>query len=94
MLPKAKRQKTCPEQTFNSRCFGKDDCLPTFMAAYGSQHLIDEQLLRDKGLMMHFFQDCNGARLFHPIEIALAHMVIWCTKARLFPKTGHQPGSS
>ena len=75
MLPKSKRQRVSPESTFQSRCFGEHDCLPTFMAAYGSQHLIDEHLLKDKGLMMHFFVDQQKPRLFHPIEIALAHVV-------------------
>ena len=49
--------------------------VPCFMARYGSQHLLDDALLRDKGYHSHFVQDLrtNQARFWHPAEIAIMH---------------------
>ena len=76
LLPPSKRARVTPEHTFHSRCCDEHDTLPTFMAAYGSQHLIDSELLLSKGLMMHFFKGYGKpARFFHPVEVALLHVV-------------------
>ena len=46
------------------------------MAAYGSQHLIHTDFLKEKGCLAHFIQDESiGPRLLHPYEIAMLHGV-------------------
>lgn len=73
LLPPAKRRCVQPQDTLKSRCFSKNQVLPTFMAAYGHQHEFAESWLAGKGLLCHFFQDEDVTRLWHPIEVILHH---------------------
>ena len=74
LLPPPKRRLVEPGKTLLSRCYDDHTKLPTFMAAYGHQHAISEELLKHRGLMSHFHLTVNGAvKLWHPIEVLFLH---------------------
>ena len=50
--------------------------LPTFMAAYGEQHMIDKNLLSMNGLMGFFRRQANTIRFWTPAEITMLHAVV------------------
>ena len=75
-LPPSKKQKTCQQTPLQIRTFHQDQKLPVIMAAYGSQHKLNPDMLRTKGCLAHFTQDdLIGPRLLHPAEIAMIHGV-------------------
>ena len=75
-LPNAKRRKMGTHTPLQMRTFSQDEKIPVIMAAYGSQHKINHDILREKGCLAHFIQDeQTGPRLLHPGEIALLHGV-------------------
>eukprot|EP00438_Fugacium_kawagutii_P029380 Skav202098 [mRNA] locus=scaffold513:323545:328569:- [translate_table: standard] len=47
--------------------------LPTFMAAYGEQHQINEAHLKKRGLYGHFVKQHGSFRFFTPVEVSLLH---------------------
>ena len=64
------------QTVIGTRVYGDHQCLPTFMAMYGSQHCFDSEYLKKHGFFGHFKQDpqCpRNIRYWHPIEIALIH---------------------
>ena len=68
--------KLTPDQVLRSRVYQPEAPLPTFMARYGTQHMIDESTLITHGYFGHFVADphaSKGFRLWHPAEIALIH---------------------
>eukprot|EP00438_Fugacium_kawagutii_P022703 Skav203972 [mRNA] locus=scaffold94:562518:565221:+ [translate_table: standard] len=73
LLPPAKRSKISPQDVLASRCFTEHEIPPTFMAAYGSQHQLREELLSTKGLYVHYLKQQTSMRLWHPFEICLLH---------------------
>ena len=76
LLPPAKKQMNSKNNVLESRCFSGNTKFPTFMAIYGSQHEIGEQLLHSKDLMAHYFRDEQGqVRLWHPLDVLLHHGV-------------------
>ena len=72
-----KRQRRfTAEEAFESHVFrATDSCLPTFMAQYGKQHQLHQELLETKGYFAHWFQpaDSDVLRFWHPLEVALIH---------------------
>ena len=73
-LPPAKRAKTDKASVLELRTYTADQQIPVCMASYGSQHLFSHEAMRDKGCLMHFFQDDEQRlRLLHPCEIAMLH---------------------
>ena len=52
-----------------------DGKLPTFMAAYGEQHLLDDGLLLTNGLFGFFRRQATTFRFWTPVEAALMHGV-------------------
>ena len=69
---------SAPQQTLQAKIFEPTSPLPTFMAMYGSHHLLDPDLLQHKGFFGHFVRDTGvtkGYRLWHPSETILAHGV-------------------
>ena len=73
----AKRQRRfTAEEAFDSHIFRATSCnLPTFMAQYGKQHQLHQELLDTKGYFAHWFQsvDSDLLRFWHPLEVALIH---------------------
>ncbi len=64
------------QSILGTRIFGDQQCLPTFMAMYGSQHSFDMEYLQKHGFYGHFKQDLQSPfqiRYWHPIEVALIH---------------------
>ena len=62
----------------NVRTF-RGGTVPTFLARYGTQHLLDEHLLRDQGLHAYFAcadEVPEKCRYWHPAEEALLHGVV------------------
>eukprot|EP00438_Fugacium_kawagutii_P030649 Skav221855 [mRNA] locus=scaffold1175:104647:110856:+ [translate_table: standard] len=62
----------------NSRIYGSQDQLPTFMARYGSQHEFAESYLAEYGYFGFFKADAScehGCRFFSPAEVAAIHGV-------------------
>ena len=50
--------------------------IPCFMARYGTQHMLDDTMLRSQGYHGHFAPHADfpeGCRYWHPAEIALMH---------------------
>ena len=50
--------------------------IPCFLAMYGKQHELHEELLQQKGYQAHFVKDTKvpeTRRYWHPAEVALAH---------------------
>ena len=86
LLPPAARALCLPsgQAALNYRCSKGDKTLGTFMAMYGSQHVIEESKMKQKGFLAHFLSTEEGLRYWHPIEIGLHHCVWDC----IF--TGHQ----
>ena len=52
------------------RFINGDETVPTFMHQYSRQHQLGKDLLRRKGLMSFGIDSIQGARYFHPCEIA------------------------
>ena len=76
-LPPAKKRKLADKTPLQLRTYQHDEKLPVIMAAYGSQHKLNADMLRSKGCLAHFIQDDQeGPRLLHPAEIAMIHA--WC----------------
>ena len=70
------RNKLCPEKILASRVFQDGQCVPTFMARYGTQHEIDDDFLKSHGYLGHFVAIESGDipfRFWHPAEIAIIH---------------------
>jgi len=68
-----------PSVVFQSRLYATDQYLPTFLARYGSQHEINDDFLNKHGYLGFFHRQNGlpfGARLFHPVEIAMVHGMI------------------
>lgn len=64
------------QTVISTRIFGDHQCLPTFMAMYGSQHCFDKEYLQKHGFFGHFKHDSQcplNIRYWHPIEVALIH---------------------
>ena len=58
------------------RIFRQGQTFPTFMAMYGSQHLLSPDLLKQFGYHGHFIEDLSArhqCRFLHPAEIWLLH---------------------
>ena len=55
---------------------GSATSIPTFMAMYGSQHLLDRSLLRDRWFFGHWLKNGLHPRYWHPAEIAILHQAI------------------
>ena len=67
------------QQILASRVYQDGQCLPTFMARYGSQHEIDEEFLKCHGYLGHFVAtDTTDPpfRFWHPAEIAIVHGIV------------------
>eukprot|EP00438_Fugacium_kawagutii_P008490 Skav210942 [mRNA] locus=scaffold713:182756:187325:+ [translate_table: standard] len=67
------------DAVLKSRCNDGSNTTKTFMAMYGSQHQINDQRLRERGLLVHFAQlpqENNVIRYWHPLEIMLQHLSI------------------
>eukprot|EP00438_Fugacium_kawagutii_P009915 Skav216408 [mRNA] locus=scaffold457:469327:473979:+ [translate_table: standard] len=66
-------------KVLQSRCHDGSVTLPVCMAMYGSQHTIDQAKLQQKGYHGFFFKTGQSMqpiiRHFHPVEIALTHVV-------------------
>ncbi|CAL1170709.1 unnamed protein product [Cladocopium goreaui] len=70
------KTKGTPAQILQAKIFQPTEHLPTFMARYGTQHLLEKSLLKEKGYFGHFVHDSaapKGFRLWHPSEVVLAH---------------------
>ena len=66
-------------QVLAARTITTDGCFPTVMATYGSQHLLDLNLLRNNGFLGFFIHDDempSKSRYLHPAECALLHGVV------------------
>eukprot|EP00438_Fugacium_kawagutii_P010707 Skav212509 [mRNA] locus=scaffold2713:134609:139813:+ [translate_table: standard] len=50
-----------------------EEPLPTFLAAYGSQHGLPEKTLLKRGMFGHFVRQNNTFRFFCPVEILMLH---------------------
>lgn len=50
-----------------------EEALPTFLAAYASQHDLPDRALQQKGMFGHFIRFKDAFRFFHPLEILLFH---------------------
>eukprot|EP00435_Cladocopium_sp_Y103_P007462 s2660_g2.t1 len=77
-LPLGQRNMTQKDSVsvWKSRCFSGQTPLPTFMAMYGSQHVLSHDLLKSKGCYAHYYQPAHqAARFWHPTEIAMHHLV-------------------
>lgn len=69
-------RSTDQKAVLNTRIYGEQQCLPTFMAMYGSQHCFEMDFLQKHGFFGHFKCDpqCpSEIRYWHPIEVALIH---------------------
>lgn len=63
-------------QVLEARTISKDGIFPTIMAMYGSQHLLNSQLLSTNGFLGFFLKDDTMpalCRYLHPAECALIH---------------------
>ena len=50
--------------------------IPCFTARYGTQHMLDEDMLRQQGYHCHFAPESDfeeGVRYWHPAEVAIMH---------------------
>ena len=75
-LPAAKRRRITTKTPLQMRTCTQDETLPVIMAAYGNQHKLNPNMLKDKGCLAHFLHDDRvGPRLLHPCEIAMLHGV-------------------
>ena len=64
------------EQIFQARCHRVHETMPTFMAMYGQQHMLNRETLESKGFFGSFLIDYQQrTRLMHPLEVALTHLV-------------------
>eukprot|EP00438_Fugacium_kawagutii_P000765 Skav229099 [mRNA] locus=scaffold92:313791:319370:- [translate_table: standard] len=63
-------------QVFESRCHDGSQCLPVFMAAYGSQHTFSSAQLHEHGCFAHFFKDSSHVRMWSDIEVAMIHFAV------------------
>ena len=62
-------------ELLKARCTDSKSVLPTVMAMYGQQHLLDRSTLERKGYHGHFFVDGDSLiRLLHPVEIQMCHV--------------------
>ena len=74
LLPPGKRLSTPIDRALQSRCYDGKAILPTFMASYGFQHCFEEQTLRSKGFLAHYYQPRQDViRHWHPSEILALH---------------------
>ena len=78
-LPAAKKQTLMkpitPQKVLLSRCTSVFAITPTFLANYGSQHLLDHDQLRDKGCLTHLVREPSGRfRHWHPAEVFMLHL--------------------
>ena len=68
------------KSTIDFRTYTTEQVLPTFMAKYGTQHLLPRDHLLRYGLMSHFKQESTewpyAIRHWHPSEIGLLHGAI------------------
>eukprot|EP00438_Fugacium_kawagutii_P001282 Skav218599 [mRNA] locus=scaffold3628:117809:122356:+ [translate_table: standard] len=65
-----------PDAVLASRIYTPEMICPTFMAKYGTQHLLDDDFLRSHKYYGHFLKDAHlpfGCRHWHPTEIMLKH---------------------
>ena len=63
----------------------------TVMARYGSQHRIDEQLLRERGLLTHFIRDGKSeGRWWHVLETLMLHETTGCVHINPDPMLSRQ----
>ena len=65
-----------PEQVLDGRIFQDGQCVPTFMAKYGSQHEFEPSFLKSHGYFGHFVGTNSvrhSFRFWHPAEIAIIH---------------------
>lgn len=69
---KDKTQSNDPQMLIQGRVVELDQQFRGFMAMYGSQHLLDDDLLRKKGLHTVIMQDEQGYRYFSPWEMLSA----------------------
>ena len=74
------KSETDPSALCERRCVAPSAKFRTFMAMYGSQHELDENSLRNKGLFAQLMQCGKGFRFITPFEQALAYatrMPLW-----------------
>eukprot|EP00438_Fugacium_kawagutii_P010390 Skav220390 [mRNA] locus=scaffold639:176082:181550:- [translate_table: standard] len=65
-----------PEHVFSMRIYDEHQICPTFMAKYGTQHLLDERHLMTNNYYGHFLKEEvseRGCRHWHPAEVLLKH---------------------
>eukprot|EP00438_Fugacium_kawagutii_P034284 Skav220341 [mRNA] locus=scaffold2224:75782:80389:+ [translate_table: standard] len=70
-----------PQEVLATRIYDSDMVTPTFMARYGSQHLLPRDFLRTHKFYAHYCKDDlapSGCRHWHPKELAIKHGLTGC----------------
>ena len=74
LCPTRGEQPISTHRVFQTRVPGLNVKQPVLMAKYGEQHLLDINLLLDKGLHGFFCPDQMTFRWWKPVELALMHL--------------------
>eukprot|EP00438_Fugacium_kawagutii_P019406 Skav220302 [mRNA] locus=scaffold3050:48201:61061:- [translate_table: standard] len=68
-----KKMKWTRQDIIKFRLPSLEQALPTFMAAYGSQHGLPTKVLLERGMFGHFVRQKNTFRFFSPAEVLMLH---------------------
>lgn len=86
-----KQQKRCSaDEATRSHVFGPRKSLPTFMAQYGTQHLLQGELVETRGYFAHWLEEDSSAatRFWHPQLISPKPGKVWVIRSQYLMHCG------